>query len=135
MRTIWIRSPVTYASVVNSTWLSWAMWWTHAPTFNKRQKKKKNKKKTLHMLTYGAMRGCELTSLVICINDKFCDIKEKNVTIRSDIWTTEIRSLRKCVTLWRLILRILGCIRYNSLSLWLRYYGETVCWLLLTKSE
>ena len=37
------------------------------------------------MLTHGAMQGCGLTPLVVCINDKFCDIKEKNVTIRSDI--------------------------------------------------
>jgi hypothetical protein len=31
------------------------------------------------------MRGCGLTSLVVCINDKFCDIRERNVTIRSEI--------------------------------------------------
>jgi hypothetical protein len=65
------------------------MWWTHAPTFSKwhkKKKKKKNKKKvTLHMLTRDAMRGCELNSLVICINDKFCDIRERNVTIKSEI--------------------------------------------------
>ena len=29
------------------------------------------------MLTHGAMQGCALTSLVVCINDKFCDIREK----------------------------------------------------------
>jgi hypothetical protein len=60
----------------------------HAPTFNKWHKKKKmnkNKKVTLHILTYGAMRGGGLTSLVGCINDKFCDIRERNVTIRSEI--------------------------------------------------
>ena len=66
------------------------------------------------MLTHGAMWGCELTSLVVCINDKFCDIRERNVTIRNEIWTTNICSLgfpdiRRCVTLWRLILRSLGC--------------------------
>ena len=113
MRTIWIRSPVTYASVVHSTWPSWAMWRTHAPTFNKWQKTKK-KKKTLHMLTHDTMRGCGLTSWVICINDKFCDIREKNVRIRSEIWTTNTRSpgfqdIRECITLWGLILRSLGC--------------------------
>jgi hypothetical protein len=109
VRTIWIRSLVTYASVVHPTWPSWAMWRRDARTFNEWHKKKK----TLHMLTHGAMRGCGLTSLVVCINDKFCDIRERNVTIRSDIWTTNIRSLgfwdtRECVTLWRLILHTLG---------------------------
>ena len=73
------------------------------------------------MLTHGAMRGCGLTSLVVCINDKFCDIRERNVTIRSEIWTTNIRSLgfqdvRECVTLWRLILRSLGCIMFMPKS-------------------
>ena len=47
------RSPVTYASVVHSTWPSQAMWWSHAPTFNKWHKKKKMM--TLQMLTHGAM--------------------------------------------------------------------------------
>jgi hypothetical protein len=61
------------------------------------------------MLTHGAMRGCGLTSLVVCINDEVHDIREKNVITRSEIWTTNIRSLRfqdirKCVTIWRLIL-------------------------------
>ena len=99
----------------HSTWPSQAIWWTHAPTFNKWHKqKKKTKKKTLHMLTHGTIWGCGLTSLVVCINDKFCDIRERNVTRRSEIWTTNIRSLgfrdiRECVTLWRLILHNLGC--------------------------
>jgi hypothetical protein len=60
----------------------------HAPTFNKwhkKKKKKKKKKKTLHILTHGAMQGCGLTSLVVCINDKICDIRERKVTIRSEI--------------------------------------------------
>jgi hypothetical protein len=69
------------------------------------------------MLTHGAMPGCGCSSLVVCINDKFHDIRERNVTIRSEIWTTNIRSLgfrniRECVTLWRLTLWSLGCIRY-----------------------
>jgi hypothetical protein len=93
-----------------------AMWHMHAPTINKWQqhkKKKKKKKKTLHMLTCGTMWGCGLTSLVVCINDKFCDKKERNVTIRSEICTTNICSLgyqdiREWVTLWRLILHSLG---------------------------
>ena len=60
MRTLQIRSPITYNSMVHSTWPSGAMWQTHAPTFNKWHKKKTkknmNKKVTLHMLTHGAMR-------------------------------------------------------------------------------
>jgi hypothetical protein len=72
------------------------------------------------MLTHGAMRGCRLTSLVVCINDKFHDIRERNVTIRSEIWTTNIRSLRfwdirECETLWGLVLRSLGCITHVRL--------------------
>ena len=114
MRTIWIRSPITYASVVHSTWPSRAMWRTHAPTFNKWHKKKKKKNMvTLHMLTHGPMWGCELTSLVVCINGKLRDIRKRNVT-RSEFWTTNIRPLgsrdmKECVTLWRLTLRGLGC--------------------------
>jgi hypothetical protein len=34
-----------------------------------------------------------LTSLVVCINELFYDIRERNVTIRSEIRTTGIRSL------------------------------------------
>jgi hypothetical protein len=98
--------------VVHSTWPSWTMWHLHAPTFNKWHKKKK--KKTLHILTHGVMQGCGLTSLVVCINDKIRDVRERNVTIRSETWTTNIRSLgfhdiRERVTLWRLILRSLVC--------------------------
>jgi hypothetical protein len=61
----------------------------HALTINKWYKKKK----TLHMLTYGVLRGCGLTSLVVCIKDKLCDIRERFVTIKSEIRTTNIRSL------------------------------------------
>jgi len=65
------------------------MWQTHAPTFNKwhkKKKKKKNKKATLHMLTHGAMQGCGLPSLMVCIDDKKNqDKREGNVTIRSEI--------------------------------------------------
>ena len=51
--------------------------------FNKWHRKKKNKnKKTIHILTTGAM-----SSLVVCINVKTHDIRERNVTIRSEIWT------------------------------------------------
>ena len=66
------------------------------------------------MLTHGAMRGCGLPSWVIYINDKFCDTRERNVTIKSDIWTTNILSLGfwdigESVTLWKLILWSLKC--------------------------
>jgi hypothetical protein len=99
------------------TWPSWMMWQTHIPTFNKWHKTTK-KKKTLTMLTHGAMRQCGLTSLVVCMNDKHCDIRKRNMTIRSEIWTTNICSLefwdiRGCVTLWGLILRHLGCTPKN----------------------
>ena len=35
--------------------------------------------------TNGAMQSCGLTSLVVCINDKIHDKRERNVTIRSEI--------------------------------------------------
>ena len=58
------------------------------------------------MLTHGAMRGCGLTSWVFdFMNDKFRDIRERNVTIRSEIWTTStpspgFRDIRECVKGW-----------------------------------
>ena len=95
------------------------MWHMQAPTFNKwhktkKKKKKKNKKVTLHILAHGAMRGCGLTSLVVCINGKVYDIRERECDNKDEIWTTDIRSLgfwdiREWVTLWRLILWNLGC--------------------------
>ena len=87
MRIILIRSSVTYASVVCSSWPSQVMWQMHAPTFNKwhKRKKKKKKKVTLHMLTHGTILGYELTSSVVCISDNFHDLREKNVTIWSEI--------------------------------------------------
>ena len=49
---------------------------------------------TLHILTHGAIRGGRgLTSLVVCINDKKCDIRERNVAIRSEIQIVNLRSL------------------------------------------
>ena len=108
-----------------------AMWWRHAPTLSKW-----HKKKTLHMLTHGVMWGCGLTSLMGCITNKFCDIRERNVTIRSEVWTTKIRSLgfqdiRECVTLWRLILLSLGCTSNSAWFLlsWISYL-ILACWLL-----
>ena len=60
------------------------------------------------------MRGFGLTSLVVCTNGKTRDRRGRNTTIRSKIWTKDIHSLgfhdiREWVTLWRLILRSLGC--------------------------
>jgi hypothetical protein len=83
-----MHSPVTYASVVHSTWPSRVIWQMHAPILNKWHKNKnknKYKKVTLHMLTHGALWGCGLTSLVVFIKDKFCEMMERNVTIRSEI--------------------------------------------------
>ena len=127
-----IHSPLTSVGVVHSTWPSHATWHMHAPTFNKWQKKNKNKneKVTLHLiLTHGAMRGCGLTSLVICINDKIHDIRERNTRIKSEIWTTNIRSpsvrdIREWVVLWGLILRSLGCSPSTSLDFPLRPWPE-----------
>ena len=45
------------------------------------------------MLTHGTILGYELTSSVVCISDNFHDLREKNVTIWSEIWTTNICSL------------------------------------------
>ena len=69
---------------------------------------------------WGCGCGCGLTSLVICINDKFGDTRKRNVTIRCEIWTMNIRSpgfqdIREWVILWGLILRRLGCIAYRLL--------------------
>ena len=112
------------------------MWHMHASTFNKWQKKKKKKVVTLHMLTHSIMRGCGLTSLMICINDKFCDIRERNVTTRSEIWTTNIRSLRfwdirERVTLGGLILRSLGCVCVYTHTY--TYTHELCKWVLSTR--
>ena len=72
--------------LVWSTRPSWAIWHTYAPTFNKRHKKKKKKKVSLHRLTHGVMRvWVELFGGLVCTNDpkKICDIRKRNVTIRS----------------------------------------------------
>jgi hypothetical protein len=54
---------------------------------------------------------------MVCINESR-DIRERNVTIRSEILTTNIcslgfRDIRECVTLWGLILWGLGCISFH----------------------
>ena len=74
--------------MVHSSWPSRAMWGTHAPTFNKWHKKKENNKNeegdTPHV-THGAKREYGLTSMMVCTNDKFDDIRETIVTIGSEI--------------------------------------------------
>ena len=64
---IWIHPPLTSVGVVHSTWPSLAKWHMHASTFNNWHQKKR---KTLHGLTHGAMQGCGLISLVVCISGK-----------------------------------------------------------------
>ena len=66
---------------------------TDIQKWHKKKNKNKNKKVTLHMWTHGVIWACGLTSLVVCFDDKFHDIKERNVAIRSEIWTTKICSL------------------------------------------
>ena len=44
-------------------------------------------------MTRGIMQGCGWNFLVVCINGKIHDTRERNVTMRSDIWTKNIRSL------------------------------------------
>ena len=102
--------------MVHSTWPSRAMLHMHAPTLNKWHKTNKNKNKTLHILIHGAMHNVRVwvDFFGICINDKICDTRERNVPIKSEIWTTNIRSLgfwdiREWVTLRKLILWSLGC--------------------------
>jgi hypothetical protein len=134
---MWICSPINPPSVVHSTWPSWAMWRTHAPTCNKWHKKKnKNKKVTLRMLTHGTMRGCGLISWAICNNDIFHDIRERNMTTRSEIWSANIRFLgfmeiRRRMTLWGLISRSVGCIiKIQDLKFSMPWCLGNLCWEL-----
>ena len=58
----------------------------HQHSTNGIRKRIINKKKvTLYILTHGIMRGCEVTSLVVCTNIKIHDIRDRNVTTRSEI--------------------------------------------------
>ena len=50
------------------------------------------------MLTHGAIRGCGLTSLMVCIYDKICDIRERNVTT-TNTCSLCFQDIRECVTL------------------------------------
>ena len=82
--------------------------------------------------TYWHMAQCEGVGWLLwwfALMTKKNYIRERNVTIRSEIWTTNIRSLgfwdiREWVILWGLILRSLGCIflevlNFNHLFLYL----------------
>ena len=101
------------------------MWHMYAPTFNKWHKKKKKKKLkvTLHILTHGAMQ-CEGVGWLLwwLTLNKTRDIRERNVTIKSEIWTTNNRPLgfwdiREWVIIWWLILRSFGCTCILHMSL------------------
>ena len=91
----------------------------HSTSGIKRRRRIRIKKVTLHILTHAAMQGCGLTSLMVWTNDKIRDTGKRNVTIRSDIWTTNIlslgfRDIKEWVTLWKLILRSLGCSKIHG---------------------
>ena len=48
------------------------------------EEEKEEEGEEVHILTHDAMQGCGLTSLVVCINEKICDIREGHVTTRSE---------------------------------------------------
>ena len=52
---------------------------------SRRRIRRKTENKTLLMLTHGTIHRCGLISLIVCINDGIYDVKERNVTIRSEI--------------------------------------------------
>ena len=59
---------------------------------------------------------------------EICDIRERNVTIKSEIWTTNIcflgfHDIRQWMMLWRLILRSLGVCNWDGS--WLSSKGRT----------
>jgi hypothetical protein len=86
--------------------------------------------RTLHILTHGAMRGCGLTAFMVCINDKIRDIRERNVTTRSErteICSLGFREIREWVTLCRMILRSLGCTYYNEARLCVQTIDIILC--------
>ena len=57
-----------------------------ADTFNKWHNKIiNNKRVTLHILTHGQLQECGFIFLVVCINDKTRGIKERKVTMYSEI--------------------------------------------------
>ena len=74
--------------------------------------------------TYWHMRQCEGVGWHLwwfALMIEICDIKERNVTIKSEIWTTNIHSLgfqdiKEWVTIRGLILRSLGCIMDRTIN-------------------
>ena len=101
----WIHYSLNSVGVVHSTWPSRAMQCgicMHQHSTCRRIRIRRWHSTYWHM---AQCEGCWLTSLTACINDKIRDIRERNVTIRSEIWTTNIRSLgfrdiREWVILW-----------------------------------
>ena len=77
------------------------------------------------------MTQCEGVSWLLwwfALMTKFRDVRERNVATRSEIWTTNIRSLgfrdiREWVPLWGLILRRLRCIEAGLASKWVEFDG------------
>jgi hypothetical protein len=113
VRTIWVHSPITYASVAHSTRPSRAMWQTHAP--NIQQEAEEEKEDTPHVDTWRNVKvwvdffsGLHQWQIPWYKKKKY-DNKEW------DLNTTSIRSLgfcdiKECVTLWRSILWSFGCV-------------------------
>ena len=74
--------------------------------------------------TYWHMAQCEGVGWLLwwwALMTKLRDIRERNVTMRSEIWTTNIRSLRfqdirEWAILWGLISRSLRCISQTQLA-------------------
>ena len=111
---IWVHTPLISVGVVQLH-LPFPDDVAYAYTNIQQVEEEEEEEDTSHILAHGIMPGCGLPSLVVTINDKIHDIRDRNVTIGSEIWTTNIRSLglqdmREWVILWGLILQSLGCI-------------------------
>ena len=130
---IWVHSPLTFVGAVHSTWPSHAMWHIYAPTFNKWHKKR-NKKRKWHS-TYWHMAQCEGVGWLLWWFAllKICDIRERNVTIRSEVWTMNIRSLgfrdiREWVILWGLYYGVWGVhFLFHKIKRILTHCLDTIC--------
>ena len=77
----------------------------------------RRRRRRRHSTYYWHMAQCEGVGWLrwrFAVMTKIRDIRERNVTIRSELWTTNMCSLgfqdiREWVILWKLILRSLGC--------------------------